>query len=120
MGVYRCKSAAYEAKRDGEARAAGVRCGQLVWGRVERSLGDTRSRKEGSLVLDESTVVVALRNSVKYCFPSQLGAPSLTIDSKPLQGQVHEDTQSELPALGHGQPLSPSVVINLDHQLDRI
>lgn len=41
MGVYRCKSAAYEAKRDGEARAAGVSCGQLVWGRVERSLGDT-------------------------------------------------------------------------------
>lgn len=39
MGVYRCKSAAYETKRDGEAGAAGVSCGQLVWGRVERSFG---------------------------------------------------------------------------------
>lgn len=69
-------------------------------------------------MLDESTVVVALRNSVKYCFPSQLGVP--LIDSKPLQGQVHGYTQSELPALGHGQSLNPSVVINLDRQLDRI
>lgn len=71
-------------------------------------------------MLDESTVAVALRNSVKYCFPSQLGVPSLVIDSKPLQGQVHGYTQSELPALGHGQSLNPSVVINLDRQLDRI
>lgn len=41
MGIYRCKSAAYEAKRDGEGGAAWVSCGQLVWGRVEGLLGDT-------------------------------------------------------------------------------
>ena len=41
MGVYRCKSAAYEAKRDGEAGAAGISRTQPVWGHVEGLLGDT-------------------------------------------------------------------------------